>query len=101
MMMQYSKRPIRIKGNPKEVNDYVQTLKQTISEMEIRLSNLTQSNKLLVEERNLLQDKLDTIRKTQEMKTLANFKRKNAERKLKSEQIRTHLGHDYESDDDE
>jgi len=99
--MQYSKRPVKMKGNPKEVNGYVQTLKQTISDMETQISKLTQSNELLVKERKLLHDKLDSVRKTQEMKTLEDFKIKNAERKLKSEQIRNYIGHDYETDDDE
>ena len=101
MIMQYSKRPVKIKGTNDQVNIYIQTLKQTISSLETQLTDVTKSNELLIKEKKLLQDKLDIIRIKQEKKTLENFKQKNAERKLKSEQIRIHLGHEYETDDDE
>ena len=103
MNLNYSKKqqPVKLRGQPNDINQYIQTLKQKISILENKVSELSKTNQELVSENVTLKDKLDSIHKEKERKALETFKIQNAERKQRAEKIRAYLGHDYESDDDE
>lgn len=93
--------PVKLRGQPNDIHQYIQTLKQNISILENKVSELSQTNQLLASENVALNEKLDAIHKEKERKALETFKIQNAERKQRAEKIRAYLGHDYESDDDE
>ena len=94
------KQPVKIRGQP-QINQYIHTLKQNISILENKVSELSQTNQELTCENVVLKDKLDAIHKEKERKALETFKIQNSERKQRAEKIRAYLGHDYESDEDE
>ena len=101
-MMQYSgKRPVKIRGNPQDITSYIKILNQTICDLKTQMSHQASSKQVLVDENNILRGKIEAMVKEEERKTLEQFKVKNAVRRLKSEQIRNHLGHEYETDEDE
>ena len=103
MNFNYSKKqqPVKVRGQPNDIHQYIQTLKQKISTLESNVSELSSANQELMQKYVALKDKLDAIHKEKEKKVLEAFKIQNAERKQRAEKIRAYLGHDYESDDDE
>ena len=68
MNLNYSKKqqPVKLRGQPNDINQYIQTLKQKISVLENKVSELSKANQELTSENVTLKDNLDYIHKEKE-----------------------------------
>tara|TARA_B100000902_G_C27314935_1_gene920668 strand:+ start:2345 stop:2647 length:303 start_codon:yes stop_codon:yes gene_type:complete len=93
--------PIKLRGSQEDIAKYIHELKTKNTYLETENSRIKLDNEELSKENKELLSKIASMTRDTEKRVLENFKKKTAERRLKAENMRKFLGHEYETDEDE